>query len=203
MSSQARVSSQSERRSNDNPRSRPPSALAGTRNERPDVRRRPSPPPGAAESNHRRAQSSSQRSNRGVDERRTERVHISSRETVTSRTRSPDRRAPTERPRANDTSRSRGEEIPPKASKVETQPGKCLLRGELCSYSKCYDFSIAMGSASILSAAYNCAISVQNLHSTTCFSSSTSLTASAPSRIVSGSTRGSYIGGSSVCFHGI
>ncbi|KAF7936619.1 uncharacterized protein EAE97_007985 [Botrytis byssoidea] len=122
MSSQARVSSQSERRSNDNPRSRPPSALAGTRNERPDARRRPSPPPGATESNHRRAQSSSQRSNRGVEERRTERVHISSRETVTSRTRSPDRRAPTERPRTNDTSRSRGEEIPLKASKAETQP---------------------------------------------------------------------------------
>lgn len=136
MSSHARVSSQSERERrpiNDNgsgsSRSRPPSALAGTRSERPDIRRRPSPPPGATDSNHRRAQSSSQRNNRGVEERRTERAHVTTRETVTARTRSPDRRAPAELSRTNDTSRSRGEELPPKASKVETQPGKILLEG--------------------------------------------------------------------------
>ncbi|ESZ95503.1 spindle pole body component alp4 [Sclerotinia borealis F-4128] len=126
MSSHARVSSQSERRTvNDtgsgSSRSRPPSALAGTRADRPDVRRRPSPPPVAIDSNPRRTQSSSQRNNRGVEERRTERVHVATRETVTARTRSPERRAPTDRPRTNDTSRSRGEELPSKTSKVETQ----------------------------------------------------------------------------------
>lgn len=129
MSSHARVSSQSERRAvNDtgsgSSRSRPPSALAGTRPERSDLRRRPSPPGGTTESNHRRAQSSSQRNNRGVDERRTERVNITTRETVSARTRSPDRRTPRERSRTNDTSRSRGEEPPPKTARVESQPGK-------------------------------------------------------------------------------
>ncbi|KAM3076956.1 gamma tubulin complex Spc97/GCP2 subunit Alp4 [Clarireedia jacksonii] len=122
MSAHARVSSQSERRSaNENgSRSRPPSVAQFSRAERADARRHGSPTPTDTESTHRRTTSTSQRNNRGVDERRTERTQITTRETVTSRIRSPDRR--TERSKPSDTGRVRPDDPQPKASKAETQP---------------------------------------------------------------------------------
>ena len=51
-----------------------------------------SPQPLGGPPSHKRIPSGSQRSGRNVEERRTERVQVTTRETLTSRTRSPDRR---------------------------------------------------------------------------------------------------------------
>jgi gamma-tubulin complex component 2 len=51
-----------------------------------------SPQPLGGPPSHKRMPSGSQRSGRNVEERRTERVQLTTRETLTSRTRSPDRR---------------------------------------------------------------------------------------------------------------
>ena len=92
--SHARVSSRSERRTtNENGSSRVPSSQqGGSRAERQDPRRPPSPLASSAGNSHRRMASGSQRTKAGVEERRTERVQVTTRETVTARTRSPERR---------------------------------------------------------------------------------------------------------------
>jgi gamma-tubulin complex component 2 len=54
--------------------------------------KRPSPQPSAGGTAHKRVPSGSQRTGRPVEERRTERVQVTTRETITSRTRSPERR---------------------------------------------------------------------------------------------------------------
>ncbi|TVY65532.1 Spindle pole body component alp4 [Lachnellula suecica] len=118
-SSNAKVSSRSERRTvtdTGNTQPRAPSQ----QQER--SRRTQSPQPSTSGPSHRRVPSGSQRTNRGVEERRTERVHVTTRETVT-RTRSPERRSapsahPSERQRPAEPSRVNSGDHRPKP-KVE------------------------------------------------------------------------------------
>lgn len=94
-SSNARVTTQTERRSvNDSSTTSKPriaSGLSGSKPERGDGRMPHSQPLGGPPS-HKRMPSGSQRSGRNVEERSTERVQVTTRETLISRTRSPDRR---------------------------------------------------------------------------------------------------------------
>ena len=132
-SSTARVSSHAERRTtNDNGNGKPraPSAQqGGNRSERQDPRRTQSPQPATSGTSHKRTASGSQRTNRGVEERRTERVQVTTRETLTSRTRSPERRpAPSlqqsERSKQSEPSRAYSGDLRPKSStKVEPPQG--------------------------------------------------------------------------------
>ncbi|KAE8447814.1 hypothetical protein EG329_010208 [Mollisiaceae sp. DMI_Dod_QoI] len=129
-SSNARVSSRTERRTatdNGNTQPRAPSAQErGGRTERLDP-----PPSTVSGSTHRRIASGSQRTNRNVEERRTERVQVTTRETLTSRTRSPERRPgpsvqQTERPRAPEASRAYSGDSRPRSSKAEAPSGTAL-----------------------------------------------------------------------------
>ncbi|KAL3418251.1 Spindle pole body component alp4 [Phlyctema vagabunda] len=91
----------------------------------PDTRRQQSPQPSGTGPAHRKTASSSQRNGRPAEERRTERVQITTRETLTSRTKSPERRpAPpaqqSERTRPNEHSRTISGDPRPKSSKSET-----------------------------------------------------------------------------------
>lgn len=77
-----------------------------------------------AGTSHKRTASGAQRTNRGLEERRTERVQVTTRETLTTRTRSPDRRSapsaqPAERQRLAEPSRAYIGDPRPKASKSE------------------------------------------------------------------------------------
>lgn len=92
-----RASTQPERRSaSDDSRPR----VSTSRAERPEQGskrpRSPQPQPGA-QSRRVVASTNAQKLSRGVDERKTERVKVTTRETVTSRTRSPQRRVPAPR----------------------------------------------------------------------------------------------------------
>ncbi len=126
-SSTARVSSRAERRTtNDNGSAQPraPSGQTGNRGERLAPRRTQSPQPSTAGTSHKRTASGAERTNRGLEERRTDRVQVTTRETLTTRTRSPDRRSapsaqPTERQRPAEPSRAYIGDPRPKASKPE------------------------------------------------------------------------------------
>jgi gamma-tubulin complex component 2 len=137
-SSNARVpvsSSRGDRRTateNGSQQPRAPSAQTGSKNERPDPRRTQSPQPSATSASHRRGPSGSQRSKREVEERRTERVLVTTRETVISRTRSPDRRSAVpqqpERTRPPEPSRQHAVDHRPRsAPKPESPQGKSLI----------------------------------------------------------------------------
>ncbi len=126
-SSTARVSSRAERRTtNDNGSAQPraPSGQTGSRDERPAPRRMQSPQPLMAGASHKRTASGAQRTNRDLEERRTERVQVTTRETLTTRIRSPGRRAapsaqPTDRQRPAEPSRAYIGDPRPKASRSE------------------------------------------------------------------------------------
>lgn len=134
-SSNARVLSRTERRTatengTTQPRAPPPPGQQerGSRNEWTDPQRTQSPHPSATSSStHRRTASGTQRTNRNVEERRTERVQVATRETLT-RTRSPERRPgpsvqQTERSRAPEANRAYSGDSRPKLSKTEAPPG--------------------------------------------------------------------------------
>lgn len=135
-SSNARVpiSSRAERRTaneNGSQQPRAPSGLGGSKVERSDPGRTQSPQPSSVGAGHRRAPSGSQRLKREVEERRTERVQVTTRETVTSRTRSPDRRSAVpqqpERTRPSEPSRQYAPDNRPRsAPKPESPQRKCL-----------------------------------------------------------------------------
>jgi gamma-tubulin complex component 2 len=137
-SSNARVpaSSRAERRTateNGSQQPRAPSAQAGIKSERPDPRQTHSPQPSASGASHRRAPSGSQRSKREIEERRTERIQVTTRETVTSRTRSPERRPSgppqPERTRPTDPSRQHAVDHRPRsAPKPESPQGRETMR---------------------------------------------------------------------------
>jgi gamma-tubulin complex component 2 len=124
-SNHARVSSRADRRTTaengTQPRA-PAEQGRSSRTERPDPRRTQSPPNHHA-SSHKRGLSGSQRTNRGVEERRTERTHITTRETVT-RIRSPERRSAQvpqpERHRPPELSRTNSNDLRPRSSRAET-----------------------------------------------------------------------------------
>jgi gamma-tubulin complex component 2 len=123
--SHARVSSRSERRTaNDNGNSRAPHGQQEGRTERQDPRRPPSPQTSAAGTTHKRTTSGSQRTRGGVEERRTERVQVTTRETLT-RTRSPERRPgpslqPQERAKTSEAGRAYSGDPRPRSTKPET-----------------------------------------------------------------------------------
>jgi gamma-tubulin complex component 2 len=135
-SSTARVSSRAERRTaNDNGSTQPraPSAQTGSRGERLDPRTTQSPQPSASGTNHKRTASGSQRTGRGVEERRTERVQVTTRETLTTRTRSPDRRSvpsaqPQERQRPAEPSRAHSGDPRPKSNKADAPQGRVKIQ---------------------------------------------------------------------------
>jgi hypothetical protein len=130
-SSNARGSSRAERRTttdNGSTQPRDSSGQQGGRSERPDPRRAQSPQPSTSGQSHKRTTSGLQRTNRGVDERRTERVQVTTRETLTSRPRSPERRPgpsvqPPERPRQAEPNRTHSGDPRPRAPKSEVPQG--------------------------------------------------------------------------------
>lgn len=136
MPNNGRVSAQTERRTtttNDNGSARPrvPSGLGGSRDPQ-DPRRSHSPQTSTAGPTHGRTASHTQRAGGGVEERRTERTKITTRETMTSRTRSPDRRpapsaAPTDRHKSMDAGKAQSKDAKLKPSKAESQPGTSNL----------------------------------------------------------------------------
>ncbi|KAF4625933.1 hypothetical protein G7Y89_g12230 [Cudoniella acicularis] len=139
-SSHARVSSRAERRTtNDNGSAQPraPSGQQGSvRNERPDPRRPQSPQPSVSGTTHRRTASGQQRTHRGVEERRTERVQVTTRETVTARTRSPERRPassmqPERQQRPSEVPRTYSGDPRPRSSKAETPQAPWLPEASL------------------------------------------------------------------------
>jgi gamma-tubulin complex component 2 len=134
-SSSARVTLQTERRSiNDNSNSSKPrmaSGSSGIKTERSDGRIPQPPQPSAGGPSHKRMPSGSQRTSRNVEERRTEKVQVTTRETLISRTRSPDRRpgssavAP-ERARAVEVIRNSTKDTGSKTTRGEPPSGMLL-----------------------------------------------------------------------------
>lgn len=141
-SSHARVSSRSERPSGST-QPRGSVQQGASRSEKQDPKQPQSPQPSATSNSHKRTASGVQRSSRGVDERRTERVQVTTRETLTSRTRSPERRPgstqPQERSRA-EPSRAQSVDPRPKPVKADMPEGMFLFR-----YDKSRDSSILTG----------------------------------------------------------
>jgi gamma-tubulin complex component 2 len=134
-SSTARAATQAERRSvHDNlgpGKPRLASGSGGSKSERPDGKGSHSPQPSAGGVGHKRMPSSSQRASRNVEERRTERVHVTTRETFTSRARSPERRpAPSvlasERSKPGEGLKSNLSDLGLKSSRTEQIQGECL-----------------------------------------------------------------------------
>ena len=131
-SSNARVTAQTERRSiNDNSTISKPrvmSGLSGSKTERSDGRTPQSPQPPGGGPTHKRMPSGSQRISRNVEERRTEKVQVITRETLTSRIRSPDQRPSTsvvaaERPRPVESTRTNSKDITSKPTRTELPQG--------------------------------------------------------------------------------
>jgi gamma-tubulin complex component 2 len=104
-SSNAKATTQTQRRSthlNDTPANLKLRST-GSKTEGPDGRLPQSPQPHAGSIGHKKVVSGSQRTTRNVEERRVERTQVTTRETITARTRSPERRStpviPSDRPR--------------------------------------------------------------------------------------------------------
>jgi gamma-tubulin complex component 2 len=132
-SSNTRPSSHAERRvANENgpARARAPSAQErGSQSPRADPRRSKYPPTSASGTTHRRAVSSSQGLKGAGEERRTERVQVTTRETLTSRTRSPERRPGPpmqrqERARQSEVSRATSGDTKAGPSRTEAPQGR-------------------------------------------------------------------------------
>ncbi|TAQ83235.1 hypothetical protein B7494_g8439 [Chlorociboria aeruginascens] len=133
-SSHARASSQIERwmtGGNGTSKPRAPSVQQGRGSERQDPRRQESPQPSTSGAPHRRAASNSLGTNRGVDERRTERIQVTTKESLTSRTRSPERRSgppqTTERAKTVETTKSYSIDPRPKSKQLETSHEASLV----------------------------------------------------------------------------
>jgi len=134
-SSNVRATTQTERRSvhdNSGPgKARIASGSGGSKSERPDGKRSHSPQPSAGGATHKRMPSGSQRASRNIEERRTERVHVTTRETLTSRVKSPERR-PAPSVLASERSKPGGgvklnmSDLGLKASRTEQIQGECL-----------------------------------------------------------------------------
>jgi hypothetical protein len=158
----------------------PSGQQGGTRSEK-DPRRPQSPQASASGSTHRRAVSSSQRTRGGIEERRTERVQVTTRETLTSRTRSPERRpAPPvqhqERTRPSEVGRSNSGDHRPRPSKTDAIQGTLVCRfqtvGPLSDSVRCS----SVGPGSVSSTPYDRASSVTNLYTSACVAGSSVLT---------------------------
>lgn len=114
----------------------PPTAHDSFKSDRSDPKRpgRPSPQPSNISAAHKRTASGNPRpTSRTVEERRTERVQVTTKETLVSRTRSPDRRSGTafggrQRAGTDGSSRQKVAETRPKEPKVEAPPPGTLSR---------------------------------------------------------------------------
>lgn len=92
------------------------------KSERSDSRRH-GPSPQSSTSHKRSASGNPRPSSRAVEERRTERVQVTTKETLVSRTRSPERRgAPSEKPRNSEGAKQRAPEARPKETRPEPAP---------------------------------------------------------------------------------
>jgi gamma-tubulin complex component 2 len=108
----------------------PPTAHDSFKSDRPDSKRtsRASPQPSNVSAAHKRTISGNPRpASRVAEEKRTERTQVTTRETLTSRTRSPDGKSGSalgerQRAGADGTSRPRAAEARPKDPKVEAPP---------------------------------------------------------------------------------
>jgi gamma-tubulin complex component 2 len=179
-SSNARPASHAERRTaNENGTARPrvpPSQPGGSRSESRQEPRRtqsPQPPPMAQSSTntHKRMASGSQR-NKAVEERRIEKVHVTTRETLTTRTRSPERRPasfaqPQERARPKEASVFNPVDQRPKSSKADAPQSMSTLQYMVLANTS---FS-TVEPRSIVSSPYNCSISFANIRAASCFPS--------------------------------
>ena len=206
--SHTRVSSRSERRTtNDNGSSRAPSGQqGGSRAERQDPRRPPSPQASVAGTTHKRTASSSQRTKGGVEERRTERVQVTTRETVTSRTRSPERRPgpsvqPQERVKLGEAGRAYPGDPRPKSSKVEAHLGM-TPRSQRNSY-KFLTSPSTMDSRSVPSTSYKCTFSISSIDPASRITGSTVIAAKSPPRTDFGGSRSGRFGGPAIRVYGI
>jgi gamma-tubulin complex component 2 len=130
-SSNVRPTTQTDRRSATDGATKPRgnAPVGGSRTERTDGRHPTSPQPSTGGAAHRRAPSGSHKTNRGIEERRTERVQVTTRETLTSRTRSPERRpaaperGPSQRSRPVEGGKAPPGETRPRSSKGEASQG--------------------------------------------------------------------------------
>ncbi|KAH8889710.1 hypothetical protein GQ53DRAFT_842607 [Thozetella sp. PMI_491] len=132
MSSGIRTSTYAEKRSTngattaDKGTSRPRMTGQDSFREKTDARRHaPSPQSGTSGTSHKRSASGNFRpASRAVEERRTERVQVTTKETLVTRTRSPERRsAPSEKPRAADGAKQRAAADPrPREPRPEAPP---------------------------------------------------------------------------------
>jgi gamma-tubulin complex component 2 len=107
------------------------SGSGGSKTERLDGKRSHSPPPSVGAAGHKRMPSGSQHASRNVEERRTERFHVTTRETMTSRVRSQEQRpAPSvlasERSKTGEGLKSNASDLGLKSSRTEQIPGECF-----------------------------------------------------------------------------
>ena len=178
-SSNAKNSNNERRTATDNGTARPRQSSGqqgGSRVDRAESRRPPSPQASTAGSTHKRTASGSQR-NKAVEERRTERVQVTTRETLTSRTRSPERRGaqpPTqERARPKEPARTPSGDNRPRSSRTEPPQGM-HIQNTIYDQDLTQHFS-AMGPRGIFSSSYNCSVSISSLHPAISFSCSSSI----------------------------
>lgn len=175
-STNTRASSRTERRTateNANTQPRAPSAQQerGPKHDRQDPRRTQSPQPSTASgTTHRRTASGAQRTSRNVEERRTEKIQITTRETLT-RTRSPERRSgpsihPIERPRASEASRAYSGDSRPRSSRAEAPPGTAFLRTHMNFASANTEILSIMESGSLFDTSYKCTACISDHVST-------------------------------------
>ncbi|PBP21070.1 Spc97/Spc98 family protein [Diplocarpon rosae] len=125
-SSNPRASHRNDRRTATENGSAQPRASSGqqasNRNERPDPRKTQSPQASNPSGTHGKTVSGVQRMKQGVEERRTERVQVTIRETVTQRTRSPERRPGSTQPherQKSEPSKTNSGDARPKPARVE------------------------------------------------------------------------------------
>lgn len=208
-SSNNRPSSLVERRiANDNGASRPrlsSGQQGGSKAER-DPRRPQSPQTSTSGSAHRRVPSTSQRTKSALEERRTERVQVTTRETLTSRTRSPERRSATqmqqqERVRPSEVSRTNSADHRPRLSRAESAQGR-LRRSFI---TNCPDniWSSPMESGSLVSTAHDSAPSISNIYTSACFAGAAIATTHTSLSIVLGGPRSCNFRRLAFRFHGL
>ena len=128
-SSNAKTSHTERRTANENGPGRPRQSsgqLGGSRNDRGEGRRPPSPQFSTAGNTHKKMASGSHR-NKMIEERRSEKIQVTTRETLTSRTRSPERRSGPppiqERVRPKEPARTPSGDNQPKSSRTEPAQG--------------------------------------------------------------------------------
>lgn len=181
------------------------SSLGGSKSERPDGQHPISPQPSTGTTAHRRMPSGLQKSGRAVEERRTERVQVTTRETLTSRTRSPDRRpVPSlvpEKSRATEAGRATTGESKPRLNKAETAQGMTPHREPISS--KQSDDNSTMAPRSNTYSSYDCTPGFTSFCSTFGIRNTPGYPTEGPARAFTGVARSCNSGGFTLCLHGM